>query len=188
MTTLTTGIDLSQTTGTWLIDPAHSRIGFSARHAMVTKVRGSFQEFSGSLTLDGANPAASVANLTIKTASIATGNSDRDAHLTSADFLDVATHDTIEFVATQVRHTDDTTFVMVGELTVRGATRLVEIEAELEGVSADPFDNDRIGFAGRAVISRKEFGLTWNVALETGGVLVSDKVTIELDVSAIKQH
>jgi polyisoprenoid-binding protein YceI len=187
MSIATSTLDLTQTTGTWAIDPAHSRIGFSARHAMVTTVRGSFESFEGQLHLDGQNPSAATAGLSVQTASIATGSADRDTHVRSADFLNVEEFPTMTFAATQVRQTGDDTFVMVGDLTIRGTTRPVEIDAVLEGVSADPFGNDRIGFSGRTVIRRKDFGLVWNVALETGGVLVSDKVTIELDVSAIKQ-
>lgn len=187
MTAVLTTPDLNLTTGTWAIDTAHSRIGFSARHAMVTTVRGSFENFDGTLTLDGTNPTNSSATLTVETSSLNTGNADRDAHVRGEDFLDVETHPHMTFVATDVRHRDDTSFVMVGDLTIRGATRPVEIEAEFEGVSTDPFGNDRIGFSGKTVIRRKDFGLSWNVALEAGGVLVSDKVTIELDVSAIKQ-
>lgn len=187
MTATMTTPDLTQTTGTWTIDPAHSRLGFSARHAMVATVRGSFDTFEGSLTLDGVNPSNSGATLEVETASISTGNTDRDTHLRSGDFLDTEASPKMTFHATEVRHTDDTSFVMVGDLTIRDATRPVEIEAEFEGLSTDPFGNDRIGFSGRTVIRRKDFGLTWNVALEAGGVLVSDKITIELDVSAIKQ-
>jgi polyisoprenoid-binding protein YceI len=187
MTALASAIDLSQTTGTWAIDTSHSRLGFSARHAMVTKVRGSFETFEGSLTLDGANPANSSASLDVETASISTGSDDRDAHLRSADFFETETFPKMTFLATEVRHTDDTAFVMVGDLTIRDITRPVEIQADLEGVSTDAFGNDRIGFSGRTVIHRKDFGLSWNVALEAGGVMVSDKITIDLDVSAIKQ-
>lgn len=187
MSTATTSRALAPTAGTWTLDPAHSRIGFSARHAMVTTVRGSFEEFEGSIHLGEDGLAGSAADLRVSTASITTGNADRDAHLRSAEFLDVESIPSMTFTSTAVRPTGETTFVVVGDLTIRGTTRQVEIEAELEGVSADPFGNDRIGFSGRTVIRRKEFGLVWNVALETGGVLVSDKVTIELDVSAIKQ-
>ena len=184
-TTNDTTLDL--TTGTWVLDRSHSRIGFSAKHAMVTTVRGQFDAFDGSLTLDGANPSASTSELTIQAASITTSNTDRDNHLRSGDFLDVESYPTLTFASTGVKdgHGDD--FVMTGDLTIRGVTRPVELKVELEGVSKDPFGNDRIGFSGHTVISRKDFGLTWNVALEAGGVLVSDKVKIALDISAIKQ-
>jgi len=185
--TITTPTALDQTTGTWVLDPSHSRIGFSAKHAMVTTVRGQFEDFEGSLTLDGANPGASAAALTIQATSIATSNVDRDQHLRASEFLDVVTYRTLEFTSTRVTYDGGEDFVMAGNLTIRDATRPVEIKVELEGVSQDPFGNDRIGFSGATVISRKDFGLVWNVALEAGGVLVSDKVKITLDVSAIKQ-
>jgi polyisoprenoid-binding protein YceI len=186
MTATTTAGTLADYTGSWDLDPSHTRIGFSARHAMVTTVRGQFGEFSGHLTLDGSAPADSVAELTVQTASIDTGNTDRDAHLRSGEFLDVDSEPTMTFHSTAVR-ADRSNFVLLGDLTIRGTTRPVEIVVEPTGVATDPFGNVRAGFEGRAVISRKDFGLTWNVALEAGGVLVSDKVTIVLDVSAIRQ-
>jgi polyisoprenoid-binding protein YceI len=182
----TTGLE--QTTGTWVIDPSHSRVGFSAKHAMVATVRGQFTEFAGSLTLDGANPAASAGEVTIAATSIATSSDDRDNHLRSGDFLDVETYPELTFRSTGVKHEGGDDFVMTGDLTIRGTTRPVELEVELEGLATDPFGNERIGFSGQTTISRKDFGLTWNVALEAGGVLVSDKVKITLDVSAVKQQ
>ncbi len=187
MTITTTDTRLEQTTGTWVLDPSHSRIGFSAKHAMVTTVRGQFDAFDGSLTLDGANPSASSSELTIQAASISTSSTDRDNHLRSGDFLDVEAFPTLTFASTGVKDGGGDNFVMTGDLTIRGVTRPVELKVELEGVSQDPFGNDRIGFSGHTVISRKDFGLVWNVALEAGGVLVSDKVKIALDVSAIKK-
>ncbi|HVQ18292.1 MAG TPA: YceI family protein [Actinomycetes bacterium] len=181
------GTLLDQTTGTWALDPSHTRLGFSAKHAMVTTVRGQFDTFEGSLTLNGARPEESAADLTVQTTSFSTGNADRDNHVRSADFLDVEQYPTMAFASTGVKHKGGDEFVMLGDLTIRGETRPVELNIELEGVSTDPFGNDRIGFSGETVISRKNFGLTWNVALEAGGVLVSDKVKITLDVSAIKQ-
>jgi polyisoprenoid-binding protein YceI len=187
MTTTTTETALAATTGTWQIDPSHTRLGFATKHAMVTTVRGQFDVFSGSLVLDGENPSRSTATVEVDASSFASGNDDRDNHVRSTDFLDVEAHPTLTFTATSVRASGVDTFVMVGDLTIRGTTRPVEITAELEGVSTDPFGNERIGFTGTTRISRKDFGLTWNVALEAGGVLVSDKVAITLDVSAVKQ-
>ena len=186
MTTPTIDRSLEQTTGTWELDPSHTRIGFSAKHAMITTVRGQFDQFEGRLTLDGANPANSRAELKAATASITTGSADRDNHLRSGDFLDVETFPWLTFTSTGVKNTSGSTFVMTGDLSIRGETRPVELSVELEGVNGDPFGNERIGFSGETVISRKDFGLTWNVALEAGGVLVSDKVKISLDVSAVK--
>jgi polyisoprenoid-binding protein YceI len=178
--------DLSATTGTWVLDPSHTHIGFAAKHAMVTTVRGSFLDFEGTLTLDGENPAASTANLVIQAASFDSGNEQRDGHVKGADFLDVEKYPTLTFQSTSVRQ-DGSDFVLAGDLTIHGTTRPVEIAVELEGTDADPFGNQRVGFAGSTTISRKDFGLTWNVALESGGILVSDKVKITLDVSAVKQ-
>lgn len=183
----TTTSTLAQTTGTWAIDASHTRVGFSAKHAMVATVRGQFNDFTGSLTLDGAAPEKSVADVTIATTSISTGSDDRDNHLRSGDFLDIETYPEITFQSTGVRYEGGDDFVMTGDLTIRGTSRPVELAVELEGLAADPFGNERIGFTGSTTISRKDFGLTWNVALEAGGVLVSDKVKITLDVSAIKQ-
>jgi len=187
MTTATTGTALHTATGTWEIDPSHTRLGFAAKHAMVTTVRGQFDAFSGTLVLDGTDPAASSASVEIDAASFSSGSLDRDNHVRSAEFLDVESFPTLTFVATSVRPLGGDEFLMVGDLTIRGTTRPVEIAAELEGVSTDPFGNQRIGFSGTTRISRKDFGLTWNVALEAGGVLVSDTVKITLDVSAVKQ-
>ncbi len=178
--------DFSAYAGTWAIDPSHSRLGFVARHAMVTKVRGQFDEFSGTLAIDAANPTASTAAVTVQLASVSTGSVDRDAHLRGADFFDVEKNPEMTFSSTAVKQDGDE-FVMIGDLTILGVTRPVELELEPTGVATDPFGNVRVGFEGETEISRKDFGLTWNVALEAGGVLVSDKVKIQLDVSAVKQ-
>lgn len=184
MTTLTT--DLATLTGTYTIDPAHSRLGFVARHAMVTKVRGSFNEFEGSAVLDGDNPANSTAKVVIKAASIDTRNAQRDEHLRGNDFLAMEQFPEIAFVSTGVRQTDDTTFEVTGDLTVRGVTNSVTIPFTYEGSATDPFGNVRVGFEGAVTINRKDYGVTWNAALETGGVLVSDKIVLEFEVSAVK--
>jgi polyisoprenoid-binding protein YceI len=177
--------DLTTTTGTWVIDPTHTTIGFSARHAMVAKVRGQFNEFAGSLTLDGSNPAASSAQLTVETGSIDTRNPDRDGHLKSADFLDVESFPNLTFTSTSVSGNGES-FVVTGDITIHGVTKSVDVKFELLGVSTDPWGGVRIGFEGSTEISRKDFGLVWNTALETGGVLVGDTVKIELDVEAVK--
>ncbi|MBL7500129.1 YceI family protein [Frankia sp. CNm7] len=186
MSEATATTDLSALTGTWTIDPAHSRLGFSAKHAMVTTVRGHFTEFEGTLQLDGSAPAASAASLTIQAASFDTGVADRDGHVKSADFLDVEQFPTLTFASTKIVDEGDDEYVVVGDLTIKGVTRPVELKLEFEGSSQDPFGNTRAGFSGSTTISRKDFGLTWNVVLDAGGVLVSDKVKIQLDVSAIK--
>ena len=177
---------LTELTGTWTLDPAHTRIGFVARHAMVTKVRGSFNEFEGTAALDGANPANSHAEVTIKAASIDTRNAQRDEHLRSNDFLAMQEYPKITFASTGVRQVDDTTFELTGDLTIKGVTNKITIPFEFEGSAKDPFGNQRVGFEGSVTINRKDYGVTWNAALEGGGVLVSDKVTLEFEISSIK--
>ncbi len=176
----------STLTGTYSVDPAHSRIGFVARHAMVAKVRGSFNEFEGSGYFDAENPANSHLELTIKAASIDTRNADRDAHLRTNDFLDPERYPEIRYVSTAVEKLDDTRYRLTGDLTIKDVTRPVTVEFELSGAAVDPFGNQRIGFEGTATINRKDFGVNWNVPLEAGGVLVGDKVVLEFEVSAIK--
>ncbi|MGI9196396.1 MAG: YceI family protein [Candidatus Nanopelagicales bacterium] len=179
--------DLAATTGTWQIDPTHSTIGFVARHAMVAKVRGSFSDFTGTLHLDGADPAASSAELTIVASSFDSKNGERDAHVKGADFLDADQFPTITFASTAVTQKGDDEFIVTGNLTIHGVTKPVDVKWELVGTSQDPWGNTRIGFEGKAEISRKDFGLVWNVALETGGVLVGDTIKLELDIEAVKQ-
>ena len=187
MTTTPTTNALAAATGTWTIDAAHTTLGFSVRHAMVSKVRGGFTEFEGQLSLDGDHPERSTASLTIQAASIATKSADRDAHLASPDFLDVETYPTLTFASTGVRQSGPDDFVVTGDLTVRDVTKPVDIGFELVGVNSDPWGGTRIGFEAAPRFSRKEFGLTWNVAIEGGGILVGDTVKIELDVEGVKQ-
>ena len=172
-------------TGDYTLDVTHTRIGFSARHAMVTTVRGQFTEFEGSAHLDTANPSASSAKVNIRAASISTGQADRDGHLVSADFFDAETFPELTFVTTDVRRSDATTWTVTGDLTIKGVTNPVSIDFESTGSAKDPFGNLRVGFEGSTSINRKDWGLTWNAALETGGVLVSEKIKLEFDVSAI---
>jgi polyisoprenoid-binding protein YceI len=177
---------LSDVTGDYTVDVAHTRIGVRARHAMVTTVRGAFTSFAGTAHLDTAEPAASSVELRIDSASVDTGNADRDAHLRSADFLDVETHPQITFVSTRVEQVDDEVYRVTGDLTIKGSTRSVAVDFSLTGSAMDPFGNLRVGFEGALVIKRSDWELTWNAVLETGGVLVSDKIQIEFDVSVIK--
>jgi len=183
MTTLTASTNL---TGTYAIDPTHSRIGFVARHAMVTKVRGSFNEFEGSGYFDAEHPANSRLQLTIQSASIDTRNADRDAHLKSNDFFAMETYPEITFVSTAVEQVDDTNFQVTGDLTIKGVTKPVTVDFEYAGGAVDPYQNQRIGFDGTTTVNRKDWGVNWNAALEAGGVLVSEKVTLEFEVSAIR--
>ena len=177
---------LTDLTGTYTIDPAHTRIGFVARHAMVTKVRGAFNEFTGTAELDGANPANSKVQVTIQAASIDTRNAQRDEHLRTNDFLALEQYPQITFVSTGIRQAGETTFEVSGDLTIKDVTNRITVPFEFEGTSQDPFGNQRIGFDGSVTISRKDYGITWNAALETGGVLVGDKIVLEFEVSAIK--
>jgi polyisoprenoid-binding protein YceI len=177
----------AQLTGDYVLDPAHSRIGFVARHAMVTKVRGAFNEFDGSARIDGTDPSRSAASLTIKVDSIDTRNADRDGHLRTNDFLQAADYPEITFSSTAVEPTGDDTFDVTGDLTIKGVTKRITIPLSYEGAAQDPFGANRIGLEGSATINRKDFGLTWNAALETGGVLVGEKVVLEFEISAIKQ-
>ena len=172
-------------TGDYTIDPTHTRLGFSARHAMVTTVRGQFTDFAGTAHIDTANPAASKVVLTIKTASIDTGVADRDGHLKSGDFFDAEANPEITFVSTDVQRDGDD-WTITGDLTIKGVAKPVTIEFEFTGSARDPFGNLRVGFEGGTSINRRDWNLTWNAALETGGVLVSEKIKLEFDVSAIQ--
>jgi polyisoprenoid-binding protein YceI len=172
--------------GDYTLDVAHTRLGFSARHAMVTTVRGAFKEFEGTARVDTANPANSKVELTIKADSIDTGVADRDAHLRSADFFEIESHPEITFTSTNVERDGDD-WTITGDLTITGTTKPISIEFESTGSARDPFGNLRIGFEGSTTLSRKEWGLTWNAALETGGFLVSDKIKLEFDISAIQK-
>ena len=172
--------------GTYVLDPAHTRVGFVARHAMVTKVRGQFNEFEGTAVVDGTDLTRSTVQLTIQAASIDTRNEQRDGHLRSNDFLAMEEYPQITFVSTAVEQTGPTGFEVTGDLTIKGVTNSVTIPFEFEGAATDPFGNQRVGFEGSVVINRKDYGVTWNAALETGGVLVSEKITLEFEVSAIK--
>jgi polyisoprenoid-binding protein YceI len=172
--------------GTYVLDPSHSQLGFVARHAMVTKVRGSFNDVSGSATVDGANPSESSLSVTVQAASVDTRNEGRDAHLRSADFFDAEQYPELTFVGTGFAVDGDEVTVS-GDLTIKGVTHPVTIPFEFQGAATDPFGNQRIGFEGSVVVNRKDWNLNWNAALEAGGVLVSEKVTLEFEVSAIKQ-
>ena len=185
----TTGTDpaLAALTGTYTVDPAHSSLGFTVRHAMVTNVRGFFQEFDGTLSLDGTDPARSGAALTVNIGGIDTGNGDRDEHLRSADFFDAATYPAMTFRSTAAERTDEDSYRLTGDLTIKDVTRPVTIDLTFNGAATDAFGNERVGFEGTAQILRSDWGLTWNANLETGGVLVSDKVRLTFDISAIRE-
>jgi polyisoprenoid-binding protein YceI len=173
-------------TGTYTLDPAHSRIGFVARHAMVTKVRGAFGDVEGSGYFDADEPTKSSIELKIKADSIDTGNPDRDAHLRSNDFFDMENFPQIDFKSTKVEKLDDEHYRVTGDLTIKAVTRPVTVDFELSGPVTDPWGGQRVGLEGRTEVNRKDWGLNWNLALEAGGILVSEKVTLEFDVAAVK--
>lgn len=172
------------TARTWSIDPVHSQVDFGVRHMMISTVRGTFGELEGTIYLDEDDLTNSSVEVSIDAASIDTRNEDRDNHLRSGDFLNVEEHPTLRFESRSVEPAGDG-FVVQGDLTIRGVTREVTLEAEELGRGTDPWGNPRVGFRADTRINRKDFGLTWNQALETGGVLVGDEVKISLEVQAI---
>ncbi|MEV1083519.1 YceI family protein [Streptomyces sp. NPDC050211] len=178
--------DLAALTGDYTIDPSHSAIGFVARHAMVTNVKGKFLDFTGSLHLDGSDPTQSTASIDVKMDSVDTGSADRDGHLKSADFFKIEEFPTMTFRSTKAEALGDEDYRITGDLSILGVTKPLTIDLEFNGAAKDPFGNERVGFEGKAEIKRSEWGLTWNAALETGGVLVSDKIKLNFDISAIK--
>ncbi|WP_042433365.1 YceI family protein [Streptacidiphilus anmyonensis] len=178
--------DLSHLSGDYTIDPAHSRIGFAVRHAMVTNVRGQFAEYSGALHIDGTNPAKSTAELVIKVASVDTGNAQRDEHLRTGDFFEANAHPEITFRSTAAEQVGESTYRLSGDLTVKDTTQQVTLDLEFSGDAIDVYGANRIGFEGGTTIDRRDWGLTYNAALETGGVLIGEKVKLILDISAVK--
>lgn len=182
-----TDLDASMS-GRWVFDPAHTRVGFSARHAMITTVRGTFTDVEGVIDLDVADVAASSVQVLIRAASVDTYNAQRDEHLRSADFFDVDTYPEIRFVSSTIDEVETNNFMVVGDLTIRDVTKQVAIPIELLGVQRDPMGNLRAGFEASRRLDRRDFGLQWNMPLDTGGVLVSEKVSLEFEISAIKQE
>ncbi|MFE7788248.1 YceI family protein [Streptomyces sp. NPDC057460] len=187
-TTATNVVDpaLTALTGTYTIDPSHSSIGFTVRHAMVTNVRGSFGDHEGTLTLNGADPHHSTASIDVKISSVDTGIADRDGHLVSGDFFDAEKFPLMTFRSTHAEQLGGDKYRITGDLTIKDVTRPLAIDLEFNGSATDPYGNERVGFEGGAEILRSDWGLTWNAALETGGVMVSDKVKLNFDISAIK--
>lgn len=171
---------------TYAIDPAHTSIEFVVRHLMITKVRGRFAGVSGTIELAPGSDVPAAVQARIEAETIDTRESQRDTHLKSADFFEVDKHPALEFVSTRIEGTPDD-FTIHGNLTIHGVTRDVALKAEFEGRGADPWGGQRIGYSASTTINRKDFGLTWNGTLETGGVMVSDEVRIELDVQAVLQ-
>ncbi|MFB7934008.1 MULTISPECIES: YceI family protein [Streptomyces] len=177
---------LTNLTGEWVVDPAHSRIGFSVRHAMVTTVRGCFLEYESRLYFDARDPARSRADITLFTSSVDTGVEQRDAHLVGRDFLDAATYPRMRFTSTGVEQTGSDLFRMSGELTIKGVSRPVVLDLTYIGHVTDPFGYERAGFDGTTTINRSDWGLTYNSRLAEGGAMVSEKVRLQLDIAAIR--
>ena len=170
----------------WEIDTSHSDVQFTVRHMVVTKARGRFTRWAGNIELDEGDLTRSKVEVRIEADSIDTGHADRDVHLRSADFLDVASHPRLEFRSTDIERVDDERYRIHGDLTIRGLTRKVTLDTELGGIKADPWGSQRAGFSARTKIDRRDFGLTWNQALEAGGLLVGEKVDIELEIEAVR--
>jgi polyisoprenoid-binding protein YceI len=173
-------------TRTYVIDKSHSEVFFQVRH-LVTKVRGRFSDFEGTIRLNEAHPEQSSVNFTIQTASVDTNVADRDTHLRSADFFHVEEHPTLTFHSTRVTKKSDEDFVIVGDLTIRGTKKEVHLPISFLGHATDPWGGARVGFEAELTVNRKDFGLVWNAALETGGFLVGDEVKITLSIQAVKQ-
>jgi polyisoprenoid-binding protein YceI len=172
--------------GTWVIDKSHSSLDFVAKHLMVTKVRGSFGGFEGKIVI-GDTPEESSAEAVVRTSSLTTGDEKRDGHLHSADFLDVERHPEMTFRTTKVESLGDGEGTVTGDLTIKGITHPVTLHTTFEGLAQDPWGGERAAFTASAEINREDWGMTWNQALETGGVLVSKKVKLEIDVQAVRQ-
>ncbi|WP_171170113.1 YceI family protein [Streptomyces sp. I05A-00742] len=177
---------LAALTGDWTIDPTHSSIGFTVRHAMITNVRGSFAEHRGTLHLDGSDPSRSTAALDITIASVDTGMKDRDAHLLKDDFFDAERFPLMTFRSTAAEALGGDVYRVTGDLTIKDVTRPVAIDLEFNGSATDVYGTERVGFEGRAEILRSDWGLSWNAALEAGGVMISDKVKLTFDISAVR--
>jgi polyisoprenoid-binding protein YceI len=172
---------------TWNIDPTHAEIGFAVRHLMLSTVRGRFGAVTGTVQFDETNPTASKVDVTIDVASIDTRQEMRDNHLRSPDFFDAANHASIRFVSKKIEGDVTGDFKLIGDLTIRGVTREVALDASLQGRGIDPWGNDRMGFEAKGKINRNDFGLTWNQALEAGGVVVGEEVKLSLDVEIVKE-
>lgn len=171
----------------WTIDAAHSQIQFTVRHMMISNVRGRFENFTGTVEFDEKNPSNLSIDITIDAASINTRDAQRDAHLTSADFLNAEQHPHMTFKSTRSERVDDNNFKVTGDLTIAGITHPVTLDVEYAGTALSPWGTTSAGFSARAKISRKEWGLVWNAALETGGVLVGDEIKIDIEVELVKQ-
>jgi polyisoprenoid-binding protein YceI len=172
-------------TGTWNVDPSHSRIGFRVKHLGISTVRGEFHEYTGQLVI--AEDGTATASGTIKVNSIDTSEADRDTHLKAPDFFDVESYPEITFQSTSVVAIDEETYEVTGDLTMHGVTKPVTLKAEVGGVETDPFGKERVGLEATGELSRSDYGMKFNMALGSGNLAVSDKVRLDLDISAVKQ-
>lgn len=186
--TVSTVATAAPATTTWTIDPSHTEIGFAVRHMMISTVRGSFQGVNGTIVFDEADPTRSHAEVTIDVATVNTRDAKRDAHLRSADFFDAAKYPAITFRTTRIEPAGQNRFTATGDLTIRGTTRPIVLAVEIHGRNRTPWGTEVLGLTAETTINRKDFGLNWNAALETGGVVVSDEVKLIAEVEAIKQE
>jgi polyisoprenoid-binding protein YceI len=186
MTSATLTAGTSTLTGNYVIDSSHSRIGFIARHAMITKVRGGFNTFDGTAHLDFEHPVNSSVSVTIDVASVDTRNAQRDDHLRTNDFFNATDFPQITFASTSVKQVDAENYKVTGDLTIKGVTKAITVDYEYTGTAKDLYGNTRVGFEGTATLNRSDFGVNFNAALETGGVIVSEKINLEFEISAVK--
>jgi len=171
----------------WAIDPIHSEIAFKVKHLMITNVKGNFKEFSGTVSTTGTDFSTAEISFSLNPATIETGVADRDAHLRSPDFFDVQNHSKINFTGKKIEKVDDENFALTGDLEIKGISKQVKLDVEFSGLAKDPWGNQKAGFAINGKINRKDWGLNWNAALETGGVLVSEEVKISCEIQLVKQ-
>lgn len=176
----------TQATTKWVLDPSHSEIGFKAKHLMITTVSGKFEKYEGSVETDGDDLTTARINFTTETASVSTGSPDRDAHIRNADFFDAEKFPQMKFVSTKFEKVDDENYKLHGNLTIKDVTKPVQLKTEFNGIAKDPWGNTKAGFIINGTINRKDWGLNWNVALEAGGMLVSEEVKIHCEVQVLK--
>jgi polyisoprenoid-binding protein YceI len=184
---MTTTTSPTTTRTKWAVDPSHSEIVFKVKHLMIANVKGAFQKFNASIEAVGPDFTHARVHATMDAATIFTNDEKRDEHLRSADFFDAEKHPHLEFIGTAMQHVSGSDYKLTGQLTMKGITRPVTLDVEFGGINTDPWGNEKAAFALRGKINRKDWGLNWNAALETGGVLVSDEVRISADVQFVKQ-
>jgi polyisoprenoid-binding protein YceI len=182
-----TGVARTAKGSTWTIDPAHSHVAFAIKHLMIATVRGRFTQMHGTVTVDESDPASASIDITIPTASVFTGDEKRDGHLRSPDFFDVERYPNMTFGSKRVEARSNEAFRVVGDLTIRGVTREVTLDVQMLGRAKDPWGQEHTAFEATTRINRGDYGLTWNAALETGGVLVGDEVNISIEVQLLRQ-